>query len=56
VATYEAIREKISGRPYRADMAKLIPITYAVLVLMGFIFLSSSYLDLLHPAKNPFGP
>jgi RIP metalloprotease RseP len=56
VATYEAIREKISGHPYRADMAKLIPVTYAVLVLMGFIFLSSSYLDLLHPAKNPFGP
>ncbi len=54
VATYEAIREKLSGRPYRADMAKLIPVTYAVLVLMGFIFLSSTYLDILHPAQNPF--
>ncbi len=54
VATYEAIREKISGRPYRADMAKLIPVTYAVLALMGFIFVSSTYLDLLHPAQNPF--
>jgi RIP metalloprotease RseP len=54
VATYEAIREKLSGRPYRADMAKLIPVTYAVLALMGFIFVSSTYLDLLHPAQNPF--
>jgi membrane-associated protease RseP (regulator of RpoE activity) len=54
VATYEAVREKLSGRPYRADMAKLIPVTYAVLALMGFIFVSSTYLDLLHPAQNPF--
>jgi membrane-associated protease RseP (regulator of RpoE activity) len=55
VATYEAIRERLSGRPYRADMAKLIPVTYAVLVVMAFIFLSTSYLDLLHPVQNPYG-
>ena len=54
VATYEVVREKLSGRPYRADMAKLIPVTYAVLALMVFVFLSSSYLDLFHPAANPF--
>jgi RIP metalloprotease RseP len=54
VATYEAIRERLSGRPYRADMTKLIPVTYAVVALFGFIFLSSSYLDLFHPARNPF--
>jgi len=54
VATYEAIREKLSGRPYRADMAKLIPVTYAVIALMGFIFVSSIYLDAFHPAQNPF--
>ncbi len=55
VATYEAIRERLSGRPYRADMAKLIPVTYAVLVIMGFIFLSTTYLDVLHPIQNPYG-
>ena len=55
VATYEAIRERISGHPYRADAAKLIPVTYAVLVLFGFIFLSSTYLDVLHPIQNPYG-
>jgi RIP metalloprotease RseP len=55
VATYEVIRERLSGRPYRADMAKLIPVTYAVLVVMAFIFLSTSYLDLLHPVANPYG-
>jgi len=56
VATYELIREKLSGRPYRADMTKLLPVTYAVVALFGFIFLSSSYLDIVHPARNPFGP
>jgi RIP metalloprotease RseP len=55
VATYEVIRERLSGRPYRADAAKLIPLTYAVLVLVGFIFVSTAYLDLLHPIQNPYG-
>ena len=55
VATYEAIRERLSGRPYRADVAKLIPVTYAVLVLVGFVFVSTAYLDLLHPIQNPYG-
>jgi RIP metalloprotease RseP len=57
VATYEAIREKLSGRPYRADMAKLIPVTYAMMALIVFIAVSSLYLDAFHPAANPFkGP
>jgi RIP metalloprotease RseP len=57
VATYEVIREKLSGRPYRADMAKLIPVTYAMMALIIFIAASSLYLDAVHPAANPFkGP
>ena len=56
VATYEAIRGRIAGRPYRVNMAKLMPVTYAVLFLMIGIGLSSIYLDVVSPAQNPFGP
>jgi membrane-associated protease RseP (regulator of RpoE activity) len=53
VASYEAVREKLSGRPYRADVAKLLPVTYALVVFMAFIFISTSYLDLFHPVHLP---
>jgi len=51
VATYEAIRERISGRPYRVNMARLLPVTYAVVLLMVFIGLSSMYLDIVDPVR-----
>jgi RIP metalloprotease RseP len=54
IATYEAIRGAISRRPYRADMAKLMPIAYAVFGLLVFVGLSSLYLDVVDPIKiNP---
>jgi RIP metalloprotease RseP len=53
IATYEAIREKLSGRPYRADAAKLLPLTYAFIVLLAFLMLSSGYLDIVHPVHLP---
>lgn len=56
VATYEAIREKISGRRYRVDIAKLMPVTYAVIVLLLLIGLPAIYLDIVDPVQNPFGP
>lgn len=55
IATYEAIRGRISGRPYRADAAKLMPFAYAVIALFVFVGLSSIYLDAVRPAANPFG-
>jgi len=54
IATYEAIRGALSRRPYRADMAKLMPIAYAVFGLLVFVGLSSLYLDVVDPIKiNP---
>jgi RIP metalloprotease RseP len=56
VAIYEGIRSRIAGRPYRADMAKLMPVTYVVVFLFIGLGLSSLYLDIVNPAENPFGP
>ena len=51
VACYEEIRTRISHRPYRVDMAKLMPVTYVVLVLMVGLFASTLYLDAVNPIK-----
>lgn len=44
VALYEGVRS--IRRPYRVDMAKLLPVFYAGLVVIVFIGLSSLFLDL----------
>lgn len=50
IATYERIREVgRGGKRYFADVSKLLPLTYGVLVVLGFIFLSSLFLDLADP-------
>jgi membrane-associated protease RseP (regulator of RpoE activity) len=54
IGTYEKIRSR-KGRRYEADIAKLMPLTYAVVLFMGFVFLSSLWLDLADPLGNPFG-
>jgi RIP metalloprotease RseP len=51
VATYEAVREKLGGRPYRVNMARLMPIAYAVVALMAFVGLSAMYLDIVDPIQ-----
>jgi membrane-associated protease RseP (regulator of RpoE activity) len=56
IATYEAIREKLSGRRYRVDITKVMPITYAMVLLLVGIFVTSLYLDIVDPVQNPFGP
>ena len=45
VATYERIRSR-PGRPYRVDMAKLMPVAYAVVAVLAFILVTSLYLDI----------
>ena len=35
-------------------MAKLMPITVAVLAALAFIFVSSLFLDITNPVKSPF--
>jgi membrane-associated protease RseP (regulator of RpoE activity) len=53
VAVYERIRSR-RGRPYHADIAKLTPVAYAFMALLGFVVLSALYLDITHPIPNPF--
>ena len=53
VATYEAIRGAIARRPYRVDMARLMPITYGVVALLLFIGLTSIWLDVRDPIQLP---
>jgi membrane-associated protease RseP (regulator of RpoE activity) len=49
IATYEKIRSMISGRRYYVDVAKLLPLTYAVVVLLVTIGVTALYLDLIDP-------
>jgi RIP metalloprotease RseP len=51
VACYEEIRTRISHRPYRVNMAKLMPITYAVFILIVGIGLSTVFLDIVKPVN-----
>lgn len=51
VATYEEIRSRISGHAYRVNMAKLMPLTYVVVLLMVGLFASTLYLDAVDPVK-----
>ena len=54
IGTYEKIRSR-KGRRYQADVAKLMPLTYGVVLFMVFVFVSSLWLDLSDPLHNPFG-
>ena len=51
MACYEEVRTRISGRQYRVDMAKLLPVTYIVVLLMVGLFASTLYLDAVDPVK-----
>lgn len=49
VATYEKIRSMISGRRYQADVAKLLPLTYVVVMALALLFVTTIYLDIARP-------
>ena len=53
VATYERLRSR-AGRRYHADVAKLMPITAAVVAIMVVLGVTSIYLDIVKPIGNPF--
>ncbi len=48
IATYERLRSR-KGRRYHVDVAKLLPLTYAVVLVLGFIMISTVYLDIVRP-------
>ena len=49
IAVYEKIRSMIAGREYRADVAKLMPLTYVVIVVLGLLMVTSVYMDIARP-------
>ncbi len=54
IAVYERIRTR-RGRPYyQADASKLLPVVYAFVLVLGVVVASAVFLDIAHPAANPF--
>ena len=50
IAVYELIRTKLQGgRRYFTDVAKLMPLAYAVMMLLIFLGVSALYLDIARP-------
>jgi membrane-associated protease RseP (regulator of RpoE activity) len=49
IAVYERIREGRSRRRYHADVARLMPLTVAVVMLLALLFMSGLYLDIVRP-------
>ncbi|MGQ0824706.1 MAG: M50 family metallopeptidase [Actinomycetota bacterium] len=54
IATYERIASAIRRRPVQVDVEKLLPLTAAVVAVLGLIFLSSLFLDITRPIEDPF--
>ena len=54
IALYERAASTIRRRRVQVDVTKLLPLTVAVVAVLGFIFLSSLFLDITHPIANPF--
>jgi RIP metalloprotease RseP len=50
IAVYEKIQEKrLHKRRYFTDVGRLMPITYAVVLVLGMLFISTLYLDIANP-------
>jgi membrane-associated protease RseP (regulator of RpoE activity) len=54
IAIYEWIASGIRRRRVQVDVAKLMPLTLVVLAVLGFLFLSTLFLDVRSPIANPF--
>lgn len=54
IATYERLRRRSRTEPYKADINKLAPVVYTFVAALGLLFLSTLYLDVVHPLANPF--
>jgi membrane-associated protease RseP (regulator of RpoE activity) len=48
IAVYERIRSR-KGRRHMTDVSRLLPLTYAVVLVLGMIMVSSVYLDIVDP-------
>jgi membrane-associated protease RseP (regulator of RpoE activity) len=54
IASYEKVVSTIRRKRVQVDVAKLMPITVAVVAVLGFILISSLYLDIASPLRNPY--
>ena len=54
IATYERVMSAVRHRRVQVDVAKLLPLTVAVVGILAFIFLSSIFLDVARPIPDPF--
>jgi membrane-associated protease RseP (regulator of RpoE activity) len=50
IATYERIRSR-RGKRYMADISRLVPLTYAVVVFLIVLGVSAMYLDIVAPIR-----
>jgi membrane-associated protease RseP (regulator of RpoE activity) len=48
IATYERLRSR-KGHRHQMDVAKLLPLTYAVVLVLGFLMLTTLLLDIVRP-------
>jgi membrane-associated protease RseP (regulator of RpoE activity) len=53
VSTYERLRSR-RGHRYHADINRMVPYAYAFMTVLLVLFLSTMYLDIVHPIANPF--
>jgi len=53
IATYERIRSRRDNR-YHANVNLLAPVVYVFMTLLLVLFVSTLYLDIVHPIANPF--
>ena len=53
IAAYERLRSR-RGNKYQANLNLMIPLVYGFVLLLGVLFLSTLYLDIVHPIANPF--
>ena len=52
IATYERLRSW-RGNRYTADVSKMVPVAYAVVLVLVFVFIGSVYLDFTDPVQLP---
>jgi membrane-associated protease RseP (regulator of RpoE activity) len=55
IALYEKFRTGRRKALYHADVSRLMPFTYLMLLFLGVLFATSLLTDILHPMANPFG-
>jgi membrane-associated protease RseP (regulator of RpoE activity) len=54
IAIFEWVASGIRRRRVQVDVAKLMPLTFLVLAVLAFLFLSTLFLDVKSPIANPF--